>query len=99
MSEVTSSQAHPFTVGHKLGFIGVGIMNGAIISGICKLSSLPNKINDNFSYPIFVSPRGKTKVEKLLAEYGQDKIMVCQNNQDVLNHADVIFIGVRPEQV
>ena len=88
-----------FKVGSKLGFIGVGVINSAIITGLCKISSSLNKINEHFSLPIFVSPRGHSRVASLLSEHGTQKIYVCKDNQEVLDKAGVIFIGVRPEQV
>ena len=88
-----------FVFGCKLGFIGVGTMNSAIIEGILKLPINENGIIDQFPLPIYVSPRGTVKVSELLKKHGVQKIHVCQDNQDVLNNADVIFLGVRPEQV
>ena len=88
-----------FTVGSKLGFIGVGVINSAIITGLFKISTSSNSINEHFSLPIFVSPRGKSRVSELQNEHGAQKIYVCKDNQEVLNNADVILIGVRPEQV
>ena len=87
-----------FQVGQKLGFIGVGTMNSAIIKGILKVYKSESNL-EHFSVPIYVSPRGKVKSEALKEEYGHDLIKVCNDNQDVLRKADVIFLGVRPEQV
>lgn len=92
--------AHSFNVGSRLGFIGVGTINSAVIEGIFKIPTSSNSIIDHhFSLPIFVSPRGKVKVDGLLKKHGVKKIHICQSNQEVLDNADVIFIGVRPEQV
>ena len=88
-----------FLAGRKLGFIGVGTMNSAIIEGILKLPIKEKSIINHFSLPIYVSPRGMVKVSELLKKHGAQKINVCLDNQDVLNNADVIFLGVRPEQV
>ena len=88
-----------FHVGQNLGFIGVGTMNSAIIEGILKLPMNSNNTIEQFTLPIYVSPRGAMKVSALLAKHGIEKIHICRDNQDVLNNADVIFLGVRPEQV
>ena len=85
-------------VGRTLGFIGVGTMNGAIIEGLLKLHMQENNLQ-HFSVPFYLSPRGKNKVETLKEKYGEQLINVCKDNQEVLRNADVIFLGVRPEQV
>ena len=85
-------------VGRTLGFIGVGTMNGAIIEGLLKLHMQENNLQ-HFSFPFYLSPRGKNKVETLKEKYGEQLINVCKDNQEVLRNADVIFLGVRPEQV
>ena len=88
-----------FKVGSRLGFLGVGTMNSAIIEGILNLPISKDCVSDNFSVPIFVSPRGLTKVASLLKKHGSTMIHVCKDNQDLLDKSDVVFIGVRPEQV
>ena len=88
-----------FKVGSRLGFLGVGTMNSAIIEGILNLPISKDCVSDNFSVPIFVSPRGSMKVSSLLKKHGNTKIRVCKDNQDLLDKSDVVFIGVRPEQV
>ena len=88
-----------FKVGSRLGFLGVGTMNSAIIEGILNLPISKDCVSDNFSVPIFVSPRGSLKVASLLKKHGHTKIHVCKDNQDLLDKSDVVFIGVRPEQV
>ena len=88
-----------FKVGPRLGFLGVGTMNSAIIEGILTLPISKDCVSDNFSVPIFVSPRGSMKVASLLKKHGSTMIHVCKDNQDLLDKSDVVFIGVRPEQV
>ena len=88
-----------FKVGSRLGFLGVGTMNSAIIEGILNLPISKYCVSDNFSLPIFISPRGSMKVSSLLKRHGNTKIRVCKDNQDLLDKSDVVFIGVRPEQV
>ena len=87
-----------FRIGQTLGFLGVGTMNSAIIEGILKLHLSKNKLQ-HFSLPIYLSPRSKIKVDALKEKHGDHLIKVCKDNQDVLDNADVIFWGVRPEQV
>jgi len=85
-------------VGQNLGFIGVGTMNSAIIEGILKVYN-SESFSNHFAVPIYISLRGKLNVEALKAKHGDDLIKVCENNQDILRKADIIFLGVRPEQV
>ena len=87
-----------FHVGQNLGFIGVGTMNSAIVEGLLRVYKSESKLK-NFSVPIYLSPRGTDRTEALKQKYGDELIKVCSNNQDVLRKADVIFLGVRPEQV
>ena len=87
-----------FCVGRTLGFIGVGTMNGAIIEGLLKLHMQENNLQ-HFSVPFYLSPRGKDKVDTLKEKYDKQLINICKDNQEVLRNADVIFLGVRPEQV
>ena len=89
---------HGFLVGQNLGFIGVGTMNTAIIKGILNVYKSEKNLG-HFSVPIYISPRGREKAKALKEKYGDDLIKVCKDNQDVLRKADVIFLGVRPEQV
>jgi hypothetical protein len=44
-----------------IGFIGVGTLATAIITGLCS--------NKNFTTPIYVSPRGKKNVSKLQSRH------------------------------
>lgn len=87
----------------KLGFVGVGTMNGAIIKGICRLMNYGETAQrigkPFFSFPLYVSPRSTKTVWELVKEFGKDKIYVCKSNEEVLEQANMIFIGLRPTQV
>jgi pyrroline-5-carboxylate reductase len=61
----------------KLGFIGVGTMNAAIVRGLC---SLPTEEAEKiFSLPLYLSPRNAENAAKLYEELGLGgkKIKVC----------------------
>eukprot|EP01064_Diplonema_japonicum_P030014 TRINITY_DN4981_c0_g1_i2.p1 TRINITY_DN4981_c0_g1~~TRINITY_DN4981_c0_g1_i2.p1 ORF type:complete len:325 (+),score=45.54 TRINITY_DN4981_c0_g1_i2:627-1601(+) len=76
-----------------LGFVGVGTINGAIVSGLCRVKDEDNK---HFKFPLRVSLRGKDKVQKLVEEFG-DKIEVCTDNESVVAQSQVVFLGVTPK--
>ncbi|KAK3275754.1 hypothetical protein CYMTET_16126 [Cymbomonas tetramitiformis] len=78
------------------GFLGVGTMNGALATGICRLSAQQAQ---NVKFPLYLSPRSKEKAESLLAKFGPEKIHICESNQDVLDRVSVVFLGLLPSQV
>lgn len=72
----------------SVGFIGVGGIAKAIVTGLCSAPDFTGKIW--LSNP---SPE-KTAVLKNLYP---DKIIVAKDNQDVANNAEIIFPAVRPQ--
>ncbi len=74
-------------MGLKLGFIGTGKMAQHFITGFLKAGI---KRED-----IFVSSR---HFEKLQTYAMDQKINPCASNKEVVKHADLLFIGVHPEQ-
>lgn len=77
-----------FYVERKIGFIGSGKMAEAIIGGI---------VNSEFVLPenIYASNRTMPKLLDLNVTYG---INVAENNQDVLNKSDIVFLSVTPDK-
>jgi pyrroline-5-carboxylate reductase len=73
----------------KLGFVGVGAISQACIEA---LLTGPNA--DNLT--IFLSPRSKERVEKLSSRFEQ--VVVAQNNQEVLDNSEIVFLGILPNQ-
>ena len=71
----------------KLGFIGTGNIVSDIIFGISK-SKIKHK-------KIILSPRNKKK-SLYLKKYFK-KVIIAKDNQDVINKADWIFLGVLPK--
>jgi len=71
----------------KLGFIGTGNIVSDVVTGI---------YNSKISYKkIIISPRNKQKAKKLKNKF--KKILIAKNNQDVIDNADWVFLGVLPE--
>jgi pyrroline-5-carboxylate reductase len=74
----------------KYGIVGVGTMSSAIVRGVCTLPVPPCSA-------VVLSPRGAAKSAALAAEFPA-LITVAADNQEVLDKADIIFIGVLPSQ-
>ena len=71
----------------KIGFIGTGKINSAVVEAICT-SSLKN-------YSIKLSPRSRDKSTVLAKRFSSVKRM--ESNQLVLDNADIVFIALRPD--
>ena len=71
----------------NLGFIGTGNIVSDVVKGICK-----SKISFK---KIIVSPRNKKKAQQLRKKF--KKVIIAKNNQDVIDKADWVFLGVLPE--
>ena len=71
----------------KIGFIGGGNMAGAIIGGIVeKEIYAPGQI--------MASGKDAVSLEKLHKKYG---IGITDNNKDIMENADVVFLSVKPQ--
>jgi pyrroline-5-carboxylate reductase len=71
----------------KLGFVGTGGITEAIVIGLMK-AEVPLS-------EIIVSPRGAATAARLAAAF--DKVRVADQNQDVVDEADLLFLAVRPQ--
>lgn len=74
----------------KLGFVGVGAISQACIEAL-----LTGQNADSVS--IVLSPRSRNRADQLAAKYSQ--VSIAENNQDVLDKSDVVFMGVLPGQM
>ncbi len=71
----------------NLGFIGTGNIVSDVVTGICK---------SKISYKkIIISPRNKKKALNLKKKF--KRVIIAKDNQDVINNADWVFLGVLPE--
>mmetsp|Transcript_12784 Transcript_12784/g.19181 ORF Transcript_12784/g.19181 Transcript_12784/m.19181 type:complete len:291 (-) Transcript_12784:74-946(-) len=71
-----------------IGVIGVGTIASSCIKGLlCPDASIHPK-------RIILSPRNAEKSAQLLHEFGAEKVEIAQNNQAVLDAAEVILIAV-----
>lgn len=71
----------------KLGFIGVGNMAGALLSGLVTSGSV-NPEN------IFVSGSNKTRLEYIAKTYS---VNIADSNVECVQKSDVVFLGVKPD--
>jgi len=70
----------------NLGFIGTGTITSCVITGIFK-----SKISFN---KIYISKRNKKNSQKLKKKY--NKVFIAENNQEIIDKCDWIFLSVTP---
>jgi pyrroline-5-carboxylate reductase len=70
-----------------LGFVGVGAIAEAIITGLCEGEETPPSIH--------LSPRSAARTGRLAARY--PSVRVLDTNQGVVERADVVLLCVRPQ--
>jgi pyrroline-5-carboxylate reductase len=76
-------------LGRTIGFIGTGNMGSAMIRGI---------INSKLVTPGQISAFDVNS-SKLNALRDETEILLCQNNEEVINNTDIIIIAVKPDLV
>ena len=70
----------------KLGFIGTGKIASSVITGIC---------NSNISFKkIIISSRNKSISKKLKKKF--KKVNIAENNQEIVNKCNWVFLSVTP---
>mmetsp|Transcript_18084 Transcript_18084/g.23105 ORF Transcript_18084/g.23105 Transcript_18084/m.23105 type:complete len:315 (+) Transcript_18084:76-1020(+) len=93
----------------RLGFLGVGTIGHAVVRGAIEAGLLTEKRKSNTLeiVEVFLSPRGKGKLEDLRNAYESLKnnvgtstknlpvsLNVCSLNQEVVDNSDWLFIGI-----
>ncbi|OQR85570.1 hypothetical protein THRCLA_10671, partial [Thraustotheca clavata] len=76
-----------------IGLLGTGKIGSAVMSGFCTPVSAKSVWVPK---AIYVSPRGTEKAKALQAKF-PDKVTIASSNQDVLDHSNVVFIGLLPD--
>lgn len=74
---------------YNLGFIGCGNMNRSIVKSILSFSKVSKD-------KIFMSNRSSGKLKKTKEELG---VKTLTSNESLVNHSDIIFIGVKPQDL
>lgn len=72
----------------KIGFIGTGVIAEAMITGLFR--------SDFTVDQVIISARGRTVSDRLVAQFPQ--VRVCEDNQDIVDAADLVFLCVLPQQ-
>ncbi|MCA8143538.1 pyrroline-5-carboxylate reductase [Burkholderia multivorans] len=71
----------------RLGFVGTGVITEAIVNGLLKVGAPFDRIA--------LSNRNARKAAALAAQ--DERISVCETNQDVLDQSDVVCLAVIPQ--
>jgi len=71
----------------KVGFIGVGTITEAVVTGLCE-AEIPG-------LSIVLSPRSVDRSRRLSGRYAA--IEVAADNQQVLDRSELVFLAVRPQ--
>ena len=71
----------------NLGFVGTGTIASAVITGIFKSKIIFKKI--------YISKRNKKNSLKLKKKY--DKVFIVDNNQEIIDKCDWIFLSITPD--
>lgn len=74
----------------KLGFIGGGNMASSLIGGLCN----NNAVHDLVAQDIMIFEPNKDKAQQLKETFG---ILLADNNQQLLDHSNVVIIAVKPQ--
>jgi pyrroline-5-carboxylate reductase len=89
--EINEQQTEPTKENIRIGFIGCGTIAVAIATGLLTASSsLP-------FMTIYVSRRSISK-SKALQKAFPDSVVVCDDNQEIIRHCDLVFLTVLPQQ-
>jgi pyrroline-5-carboxylate reductase len=90
MAPSTSLQAAADSTPLSLGFVGCGTIASAIATGFASQTDIPLKA-------ISVSRRSEKKSSELQKKF-PDLVTVYDDNQDVLDRSDIVFVCVLPQQ-
>jgi pyrroline-5-carboxylate reductase len=71
----------------RLGFIGVGTIAEALITGMC--------VGGEQRATFFLSPRNSDTAQRLAERYAF--VAVARDNQAVIDGSDIVFLAVRPQ--
>ena len=70
----------------KLGFVGTGKITSSVVTGICR-----SKISFK---KILLSPRNRNLAKRLKKQF--KKVSIANNNQEIVNSCNWIFLAVTP---
>jgi pyrroline-5-carboxylate reductase len=94
---LTTRQKHKhfanLTKSRQLGFLGVGLINSALVVGL-----LTAELEQDSKTVVLLSPRGHERA-RALPEKFPNRVQIGGNNQDVVDASEVVFVAVLPSQV
>ena len=70
----------------KLGFVGTGKITSSVVTGICRSKTSFKKI--------LLSPRNRNLAKRLKKQF--KKVSIANNNQEIVNSCNWIFLAVTP---
>ena len=73
-----------------IGVVGCGTIAAAVVEGLCKLQSPPERI--------VLCPRSAAKTNRLASMY-ENICSIAASNQDVIDTCEVVIIGLRTQVV
>lgn len=86
-TSVTDDTTKRSSVGYGYGFLGVGEIATAVVTGLSTNTANPPTI--------FLSPRGRRVGHELATRF--PNVHICDSNQDVLEHANQIVLTLPPQ--
>jgi len=91
MSDSSQNQNDNISQGQTIGFIGCGTIASAIATGL-----LTQQNPDHIIHKVYVTKRSEAKSAALSNRFGQ-KIVVTEDNQNIVDHSDILFLCVLPQ--
>jgi len=73
----------------SIGFLGVGTISEAVVRAMCARPGRADRI--------LLSPRSAERSQSLAEEF--DQCVVMETNQEVIDHSDIVVLGMRPQQL
>lgn len=89
-SSVRGNMSSNNTTGGNLGFVGFGTIAQAIATGL--LTQKEHPIDK-----VYISKRSESK-SSALAEKFSDKVVICDNSQEIADECETLFLCVLPDQ-
>lgn len=86
MTSVTNKNSDPLDLGGPIGFVGVGAIAHAMVTGLCR--------GPEPAPQVLLSPRGAATSAQLAAQFATTR--VCASNQEVADKSAVLVLAARP---
>jgi pyrroline-5-carboxylate reductase len=87
----TTDEVFMYDQPFRIGFIGCGTIASAIATGLARQSKISIE-------SIAVSKRSASKSAALQRRLGSDLVTICDENQQIIDQSNIIFLTVLPQQ-